>query len=282
MQIGKLALLLSASVLIAAAQQTSPLQGKTETGVVEGKIEGSSRAFLGIPYAAPPVGDLRWKAPAAPVAWQGVRDATKFGARCMQGNIFSDMVFRDAGPSEDCLMLNVWTPAKAANSKLPVMVWIHGGGFVAGRVVGTAARRGDAGGTGRSRGFDELPDGNFGFFELPELIADSGKNAAGNYGLLDQVATLQWVKKNITAFGGDPRKCDDFWRERGIVFGERADGVTAREGTLSAGHGRERCRLFATVRTGDDASRPRKRWRGVCQESAGDGFAERVARDSGR
>src|SRR5256885_15898368 len=102
LSIGKLALLLSVSVSIAAAQQSSPLQVKTETGIVQGKVQGSSRAFLGIPYAAPPVGELRWKAPAPPVAWQGVRDATKFGARCMQGNIFGGMVFRDAGPSEDC------------------------------------------------------------------------------------------------------------------------------------------------------------------------------------
>src|SRR2546430_472576 len=109
--IGKLALLLSASVSIAAAQQSSPLQVKTETGIVEGKMQGSSRAFLGIPYAAPPVGELRWKAPAPPAAWQGVRDATKFGARCMQGNIFSAMAFREVEPREDCLMLKAGSPA---------------------------------------------------------------------------------------------------------------------------------------------------------------------------
>jgi len=220
-QIEKLALLLSASVAVAAAQQSSPLQVKTETGVVEGKVHGSSRAFLGIPYAAPPVGELRWKAPAPPVAWQGVRDATKFGARCMQGNIFDDMVFRDQGPSEDCLMLNVWTPANVAKKRLPVMVWIHGGGFVAGassepRQDGATLAEQDVIVVSMNYRM-----GIFGFFELPELITDSGNNAAGNYGLLDQVATLQWVKKNIAAFGGDPGNV--------TIFGESAGSFSVSE-----------------------------------------------------
>jgi para-nitrobenzyl esterase len=220
-QFGKLALLLSASVGIAAAQQSSTLQVKTETGIVEGKAQGSSRAFLGIPYAAPPVGELRWKAPAPPVAWQGVRDAAKFGAECMQGRIFDDMVFRDTGPSEDCLMLNVWTPAKAAKSKLPVMVWIHGGGFVA----GASSEPRQDGATLAAEGVVVVSMnyrmGIFGFFELPELIADSGRNAAGNYGLLDQVASLQWVKKNIAAFGGDPGNV--------TIFGESAGSFSVSE-----------------------------------------------------
>src|SRR6267154_774151 len=219
--IGKLALLLSASVASAAAQEGSPLQVKTETGIVEGKMQGSLRAFLGIPYAAPPVGELRWKAPAPPLAWEGVRDATKFGARCMQGNIFGDMVFRDAGPSEDCLMLNVWTPANVAKKKLPVMVWIHGGGFVAGA---TSEPRQD-GATLAEQGVAVVSMnyrmGIFGFFELPELIKDSGKNAAGNYGLLDQVAALEWVKKNIAAFGGDPGNV--------TIFGESAGSFSVSE-----------------------------------------------------
>src|SRR5438552_106530 len=219
--IGKLALLLSGSVAAAAAQQSSPLQIKTEMGVVQGKVQGSSREFLGIPYAAPPVGELRWKAPAPAATWQGVRDATKFGARCMQGNIFGDMVFRDAGPSEDCLMLNVWTPANVAKKKLPVMVWIHGGGFVAGA---TSEPRQD-GATLAEQGVVVVSMnyrmGIFGFFELPELIKDSGKNAAGNYGLLDQVAALEWVKKNIAAFGGDPGNV--------TIFGESAGSLSVSE-----------------------------------------------------
>jgi len=219
--IGKLALLLSASVVVGSAQQSSTLQVKTETGIVEGKMQGSSRAFLGIPYAAPPIGELRWKAPAPPATWQGVRDATKFGARCMQGNIFGDMVFRDPGPSEDCLMLNVWTPANVAKKKLPVMVWIHGGGFVA----GASSEPRQDGPTLAEEGVVVVSMnyrmGIFGFFELPELIKDSGKNAAGNYGLLDQVATLQWVKKNIAAFGGDPGNV--------TIFGESAGSFSVSE-----------------------------------------------------
>ena len=107
-------------------------QVKTASGIVEGKADGPVQAFLGIPYAAPPVGDLRWKPPASAAKWSGVRKATEFGAHCMQGKVFGDMIFRDSGGSEDCLFLNVWVPAKPSAAKLPVMVWIYGGGFVAG------------------------------------------------------------------------------------------------------------------------------------------------------
>src|SRR5579859_6659526 len=107
-------------------------QVKTASGIVEGKDDGAVRAFLGIPYAAPPVGDLRWKPPVAAAKWDGVRKATEFGSHCMQGRIYGDMNFRDPGGSEDCLTLNVWVPSKGSGAKLPVMVWIYGGGFVAG------------------------------------------------------------------------------------------------------------------------------------------------------
>ncbi|HEV2137144.1 MAG TPA: carboxylesterase family protein [Terracidiphilus sp.] len=193
-----------------------PLTVKTEQGKVHGKFINARqvRAFLGIPYAAPPVGDLRWRPPAGPQRWSGVRDATRYGHRCMQGHQFKDMIFQDSGPSEDCLFLNVFTPAKAKRGKkLPVMFWIHGGGYQAGSA---SEPRHDG---------DYLPRkgvvlvtinyrlGVFGFFATPGL-AKEGDGAAGNYGLMDMVAALKWVHANIREFGGDP--------DNVTIFGESA------------------------------------------------------------
>jgi para-nitrobenzyl esterase len=160
--------------------------------------------FKGIPYAAPPVGALRWKPPQPVAAWTGVRKADRFGPRCMQRPLFGDMVFRSNGMSEDCLYLNVWTPAAAENEKLPVLVYFYGGGFVGGdgsefRYDGASlAQRGIVVVTVNYR-LDV-----FGFLALPALAAESPQRAAGNYGLLDQVAALRWVRRNIAAFGGNP------------------------------------------------------------------------------
>ena len=207
-------------LLYPAAYAKNMLRVKTDKGVVEGKIssDGKVRAFLGIPFAAPPVGPLRWKAPQPAVKWHGARDATSFGARCMQSTIFSDMIFRDPGPSEDCLTLNVWTPAKKKNAKLPVMVWIFGGGFVAG---GTSEARQD--GTNLAHKGVIVVSMNyrlgiFGFFAHPELAAESPQHASGNYGLMDQTAAMQWVRRNIAAFGGDP--------ENVTIFGESAGSIS--------------------------------------------------------
>ena len=175
------------------------------------------RAFLGIPYAAPPVGDLRWKAPQPAAKWKGVRDATNFGAHCAQNHVFDDMIFQDSGPSEDCLYLNVYAPADASSkSALPVMFWIHGGGF-----------SGGSGDEPRHNG-DFLPTkgvvlvtinyrlGVFGFLATPDLAKEAG-GAAGNYGLLDMVAALQWVHDNIAKFGGDAGNV--------TIFGESAGSM---------------------------------------------------------
>jgi para-nitrobenzyl esterase len=189
-------------------------QLKTDAGMIGGKEDGAVHAFLGIPYAAPPVGDLRWKPPVPAAKWTGVLKATDFGSHCMQGKVFGDMNFRDAGSSEDCLTLNVWVPAKPSAAKLPVMVWIYGGGFVAGT---TSEARQD--GTHLAQQGVIVVSMNyrlgvFGFFVHPELAKESGHNAAGNYGLLDQTAALRWVHDNIAAFGGDPGNV--------TIFGESA------------------------------------------------------------
>ncbi len=195
-------------LLLAMNFSTSALadiQVRIDSGIVEGKsaAEQGIRAFLGIPYAAPPVGDLRWREPRPVTPWQGVRQATEFGPRAMQGSIYSDMRFRDVGPSEDCLYLNVWTPATSENKRLPVMVWIYGGGFHAG---GSSEPRQD-GAHLATKGVVVVSMnyrlGVFGFFSHPGLSAESG-HGSGNYGIMDQTAALRWVQRNISAFGGDP------------------------------------------------------------------------------
>jgi para-nitrobenzyl esterase len=185
----------------------TPDRVKTANGVVEGTGQQPSgvRIFKGIPFAQPPVSDLRWKPPQSPKNWEGVREAKQFGPRCMQHPVFGDMNFRSNGMSEDCLYLNVWTPAKRGNERLPVLVYFYGGGFIAGdgsepRYDGESlARRGIVVVTLNYR------LGLFGFFAHPELANESLQHAAGNYGLLDQAAALRWVNQNIARFGGDPR-----------------------------------------------------------------------------
>jgi para-nitrobenzyl esterase len=185
-----------------ARAERDSLTVKTKTGKVMGKADGTVRAFLGIPYARPPVGPLRWKPPVPAAKWKGVRQATEFGSHCMQPTVYKDMIFRDPGISEDCLTLNVWTSATDAKAKLPVMVWIFGGGFAAG---GTSEPRQD--GTNLAKNGVVVVSMNyrlgiFGFFAHPDLTAESPNRASGNYGLMDQAATLKWVHDNIAAFGG--------------------------------------------------------------------------------
>jgi len=198
------------------AQILRHIQQKTSDGIVEGVVSADDkvRTFKGIPYAAPPVGPLRWKAPQPVTPWKGVRQAIDFAPRAMQGHIYDDMVFHDNGPSEDCLYLNLWMPEHHSAGKLPVMVWIHGGGFIAGA---TSEPRQDAGNLSK-KGVLVVSVayrmGIFGFFAHPELTKESGHHASGNYGLLDQVEALRWVKKNVASFGGDP--------DNVTIFGESA------------------------------------------------------------
>jgi para-nitrobenzyl esterase len=201
------------------AQPAGNLLVKAPAGSLQGSMQttqgGPARAFLGIPYAAPPVGDLRWKPDAPAPTWTGVRQATTFGSRCMQPALFDDMFFRDPGPSEDCLTLNIWTPANASPSaRLPVMFWIYGGGFNTG---GSSEPRQD-GAHLATKGVIVVSFnyrlGIFGFYTHPELAAESPTHSAGNYGLMDAVAALRWVRANISSFDGDPNNV--------TIFGESA------------------------------------------------------------
>ncbi|MFA6230850.1 MAG: carboxylesterase family protein [Rhodanobacter sp.] len=214
--IGRLACIILACGLmltsLGAAAAEASAQVVLSTGTLEGKlatVDGVTLdEFQGIPYAAPPLGDLRWKPPQPVASWQGVRQAQRFGPRCMQLPLFSDMVFRSNGMSEDCLYLNVWRPGGAAHAggpaKLPVLVYFYGGGFVSGD--GSELRYDGA--SLASKGIVTVTVnyrlGVFGFFAVPGLVNESPQHAAGNYGLLDQVAALRWVRANIARFGGDP------------------------------------------------------------------------------
>ncbi|HEY4678669.1 MAG TPA: carboxylesterase/lipase family protein [Candidatus Angelobacter sp.] len=212
MSFGVLALSLSA---IAAV--TDPI--KVEQGLLAGTAGSSAdvRVYRGIPFAASPVGDLRWKAPQSAAKWQGVRQATEFSNACWQTPYpAAAAIYQAKLPplSEDCLYLNIWTPAKNAKDRLPVMVWIHGGGFTRG-FSGTSSYNGEV--LARKGAVIVTINyrlGIFGFFAHPELSTESGHHASGNYALLDQIAALQWVQKNISAFGGDPNRV--------TIFGESA------------------------------------------------------------
>jgi para-nitrobenzyl esterase len=191
------------------AQQANPV--KIEQGLVQGTSEEGLAVFRGIPFAAPPVGDLRWRAPQPSAKWEGVRPATKFGPSPIQG------ARSGPGMSEDCLYLNVWTPANAATDRIPVLVWIYGGGFAGGATSDPnysgekLARKGVI--------FVSIAYrvGQLGFLAHPELSAETTNHVSGNYGLLDLIAGLEWVQKNIAAFGGDPNKV--------TIFGESAGGI---------------------------------------------------------
>jgi para-nitrobenzyl esterase len=201
-------ILLTAITHAGFAQSAS--QVKTEDGLVEGTIEDGVAVFKGIPFAEPPVGELRWKAPQPMKPWTGVKQCKIFGASPMQGEpkpfySWSEEFLIPKEPiSEDCLYINIWTPANSMKSKKPVLVWIYGGGFNSG---GGAVPIYD----GKALASREIVVVNmnyrvgiFGFFAHPELTKESPHKSSGNYGLMDQMAALQWVKKNIAAFGGDP------------------------------------------------------------------------------
>ena len=188
-----------------------PGQARTEGGIVQGTIEDGLTVYKGIPFAAPPVGDLRWRAPQPAAKWEGILEATAFAPGPIQGGN------PPAGKSEDCLYLNVWTPAQSPKDRIPVLVWIYGGGFGAG-----STSESNYNGEYLARKGVVLVSiayrvGQLGFLAHPELSAENPEHVSGNYGLLDMIAGLQWIQDNIAAFGGDPGKV--------TIFGESAGGI---------------------------------------------------------
>ncbi|MGC2777484.1 MAG: carboxylesterase family protein [Bradyrhizobium sp.] len=209
--------------VLATSANAAGIEVGVESGPISGKFQRNTsvRAFLGVPFAAPPVGDLRWKPPQPVASWQAPRPATTYGAQCMQpGRSKTSVYFEYAGEqptSEDCLYLNVWAPSDVKDGKLPVMVWIYGGGFQ----QGSAANPVFDGAALSARGVVVVSVnyrvGIFGFMAHPELTAESPQHASGNYGLLDLIAGLNWVKRNATSFGGDPDNVTIFGQSAGAA-----------------------------------------------------------------
>jgi len=192
---------------------------RLDSGQVSGVVDGGVTVFRGIPYAAPPLGDLRWKAPQAVKPWSGVRACTVFGAECPQVVLGGKNSSAARQPqSEDCLYLNVWTPAKSSSETLPVMFWIHGGAYVMGRGSAPLYDGKKLAEHGVIVVSINYRLGALGFLALPQLTEESGHGSSGNYGLLDQQAAMRWVQSNISAFGGDP--------ERVTIFGESAGAMS--------------------------------------------------------
>ena len=216
-----LATLAACSTNLPVARESTPATAPIVTvdaGRLSGAVDASSGVlvFRGIPYAAAPVGEGRWRAPAAVAPWTGVRDAGRLGKNCVQDQVYSDIDPFAAGVSEDCLNLNVWTATADANARRPVMVWIHGGGYTAGfggEERHNGARLAQKGAVVVTLNYRL---GVFGFLAHPALALESPQGASGNYAIMDQVAALQWVQRNIAQFGGDPARV--------TIFGESAGG----------------------------------------------------------
>jgi para-nitrobenzyl esterase len=228
--------LIAARGVAPAAQSQAPNTVRVETGELQGVADDGVISFKGIPFAAPPVGDLRWRPPQPAAKWTGVRQAAEFGPSCMQGRGFGPPPGAGTapatpgapaappaaapaaqGPSEDCLYLNVWRPAGTAARNLPVMVWIHGGGFTG----GSSSSPGTSGVQLAKQGVVLVAMnyrlGRFGFFAFPALSKERPEEIKGNYAYMDQIAALQWVRRNIAAFGGNPNNVTIFGFSAGAV-----------------------------------------------------------------
>ncbi|MHC4985580.1 MAG: carboxylesterase/lipase family protein, partial [Planctomycetota bacterium] len=261
--------------ILASMAPADELHVQTQSGPIAGDytdVLGEVRAFLGIPFAAPPIDELRWQPPQPHAPWSEVRDATEFGASCHQPDTLLGQT--EGEFSEDCLYLNVWTPAAAVAESLPVMVWIHGGGFASGSgsqsaTNGTALAREGVVVVGINYRL-----GPFGFLAHPALSAESDDGISGNYGLLDQIAALQWVQDNISAFGGDPDNVTIFGVSAGgisvcsLLTSPLAEGLFHR-GIIESGAA---AGMMAPLRSDDPGARP--------MEAVGEIVAERLGIDT--
>lgn len=205
-------------MLLAGSAAAEPPRAQLDSGVVQGTHDDGILAFKGIPYAAPPIGDLRWRPPAPTRPWTGVRPATDYGHDCVQHVIPGDAGASGAPQSEDCLVVNVWRPALTApGEKLPVLVWIHGGGFLNGAASVPFFDGSEFARDGIVLVSFNYRLGRLGFFAHPALVTEHA-GPVGDYAFLDQLAALQWVHRNIAAFGGDPAEV--------TIAGESAGGVS--------------------------------------------------------
>ncbi|MDP5140933.1 MAG: carboxylesterase family protein, partial [Spirosomaceae bacterium] len=225
------------------------VQATVANGIIEGNYDTKTgiQTYFGVPFAKPPIGDLRWKAPQPPANWSDVRMTKSFAARPMQKLIYGDMNSRSNGVSEDCLYLNVWTPAKRNTKNLPVLVYFYGGGFSAGdgsepRYDGEAmAKKGMVVVTCNYR------LGVFGLFAHPELSKEAAYKGSGNYGLLDQLAALKWVQKNIAAFGGDPNKVTIAGESAGSISVSYQMASPLAKGTFAGAIGESGAGIYPTL-----------------------------------
>lgn len=196
------------------AQAPPPVQ--VEGGLVQGAMEDGLAVYRGVPFAAPPVGDLRWRAPQPVEKWDGVKETVQFAPACIQG-IMMGPGGSGPAPSEDCLYLNIWSPAKSPHDRVPVFVWIYGGGFAGGATSIPTFSGEKLARKGVVLVSIAYRVGQMGFFVHPELSSETENRVSGNYGLLDMISGLQWIQRNIAAFGGDP--------QRVTIFGESAGGI---------------------------------------------------------
>jgi para-nitrobenzyl esterase len=221
----RLAATLAVALLVGACAQPAmsqsppsagaPVEAQVDSGSLRGRQADGVKVFKGVPFAAPPVGELRWKPPAAPAPWSGVREADQFGSDCIQNRVSWDKTQSAQPTSEDCLTLNVWAPAAA--KKAPVMVWIHGGGFVNGSGSADLYDGSQLAKRGVVLVSINYRLGRFGSFAHPLLTKEAAGGPVSNYGMMDMIASLEWVKRNAAAFGGDP--------DNVTIFGESAGGM---------------------------------------------------------